>query len=230
MSTLFPSPKPAPEEQVHSSKRVLEPIDRVSEVLFGLIMVLTFTGSLSVAAAGHAEVREMLIGALGCNLAWGIIDALFYLMGTLAEKGRGLASWHSVRAASDPAEGRRIIAAALPPVVASLLDPTHLETVRQRLNDLPEPPERPGLDGHDWRAGLGVLLLVFASTLPVVVPFLLVGNAHRALRLSNAVAVAMLFLCGHSLGRLTRYHPWGMGAGMVVIGGLLVAMTMALGG
>ena len=28
----------------HSSKRVLDPIDRVSEVLFGLIMVLTFTG------------------------------------------------------------------------------------------------------------------------------------------------------------------------------------------
>jgi hypothetical protein len=33
-------------------------------------MVLTFTGSLSVADAGRADVRAMLIGALGCNLAW----------------------------------------------------------------------------------------------------------------------------------------------------------------
>ena len=55
-----------------SSRRVLEPIDRVSEVLFGLIMVLTFTGSLSVAEAGRDDVRTMLIGALGCNLAWRI--------------------------------------------------------------------------------------------------------------------------------------------------------------
>ena len=58
-------------EPGESSKRVLDPIDRVSEVLFGLIMVLTFTGSLSVAEAGRDDVRAMLIGALGCNLAWG---------------------------------------------------------------------------------------------------------------------------------------------------------------
>ena len=59
----------------HQRQQALDPIDRVSEVLFGLIMVLTFTGSLSVAEAGHSEVRTMLVGALGCNLAWGIIDA-----------------------------------------------------------------------------------------------------------------------------------------------------------
>ena len=63
-------------ESIRSSKHVLEPIDRISEVLFGLIMVLTFTGSLSVAEADRGEVRTMLIGALGCNIAWGIIDAV----------------------------------------------------------------------------------------------------------------------------------------------------------
>ena len=70
------------------SKRVLEPSDRIAEVLFGLIMVLTFTGSISVAHADRDEVRTMLIGALGCNLAWGIIDAMLYLMGNLSEKGQ----------------------------------------------------------------------------------------------------------------------------------------------
>src|SRR5204863_1897534 len=65
--------------------RVLDPIDRVSEVLFGLIMVLTFTGALSVAEAGRDDVRAMLVGALGCNVAWGVIDAILYLMGSLAD-------------------------------------------------------------------------------------------------------------------------------------------------
>jgi hypothetical protein len=60
---------------MESSRRVLDPIDRVSEVLFGPIMVLTFTGSLSVAEAGRDDVRTMLIGAPGCSVAWGIIDA-----------------------------------------------------------------------------------------------------------------------------------------------------------
>ena len=58
-------------ESNKSSNRALEPMDRLSEILFGLIMVLTFTGSLSVAEVGREDVRLMLIGALGCNLAWG---------------------------------------------------------------------------------------------------------------------------------------------------------------
>ena len=93
-----------------SSKRVLEPIDRVSEILFGLIMVLTFTGSLSVAEAGRDDVRTMLIGALGCNLAWGIIDGVLYLMGCMAESGRELLTFRAVRKAADPKEAQRLIA------------------------------------------------------------------------------------------------------------------------
>jgi Trk-type K+ transport system membrane component len=50
--------------------RVLDPIERVSEVIFGLLMAMTFIGSLSVATAGREEVRTMMITALGCNLAW----------------------------------------------------------------------------------------------------------------------------------------------------------------
>src|SRR5438477_12695870 len=90
-----------------SSRRVLEPIDRVSEVLFGLIMVLTFTGSLSVAEAGRDDVRTMLIGALGCNLAWGIIDGALYLMVCLADKGRAMVTFRAVRKAADPKEAQR---------------------------------------------------------------------------------------------------------------------------
>ena len=213
-----------------SSKRVLDPMDRVSEVLFGLIMVLTFTGSLSVATAGHAEVREMLVGALGCNLAWGIIDGLLYLMACLAEKGRSLAAWDALRRTPDAQAGQGLIAQALPPVIVSVMEPAQLEEIRARLVRLPEPPDRPRLTAEDWQGFLGVVLIVFASTLPVVIPFVLMRDAYAALRVSNAIAVTMLFLCGYMTGRLTRYHPWGMGVAMVLLGTLLVAMTMALGG
>ena len=69
-------------------RRVLEPTERFSEILFGLIMVLTFTGSLSVATSGREDVKAMIIGAIGCNLAWGIVDAIMYVMNSLAERGR----------------------------------------------------------------------------------------------------------------------------------------------
>jgi hypothetical protein len=210
--------------------RPLDPIDRVSEVLFGLIMVLGFTGSLSVAEAGRADVRAMLVGALGCNIAWGIIDGLLFLMGSLADKGRALKAWHAVRDAAEPEAGRQAISEALPPVVASTLAPPELEAMRQRLVALSQPPLRPSLDGETLRGAVGIFLWVFVSTLPVVIPFLVVTDAQRALRISNAIAVSMLFLCGHAFGRLTRYHPWGMGVAMVLLGCALVGLTMALGG
>ena len=217
-------------EPGESSKRVLDPIDRVSEVLFGLIMVLTFTGSLSVAEAGRDDVRAMLIGALGCNLAWGIIDGILYLMGCLAEKGQGLITFRAVRKATDPKEAQRVIAEALPSVVAGVLTPAELEAMHERLKQLPEPLERARLGRDDWRGAVGVFLLVFVSTFPVVIPFIFMRSAGPALRVSNVVAIVMLFLTGYAFGRLTGRRPWLVGISMVVLGSILVGLTMALGG
>src|SRR5262245_36732272 len=99
-------------------------------------MVLTFTGSLSVAEAGRDDVRAMLIGALGCNIAWGIIDGALYLMGCLAERAHNLATYRAVREASDPRQAYHVIAGALPPVIASVLELDEFERVRQRLMGL----------------------------------------------------------------------------------------------
>ena len=118
------------DDDFESSKRVLDPLERISEILFGLIMVLTFTGSLSVAEAGRAEVRTMLLGALGCNLAWGVIDGVFYLMGCLEEAARKIMAWDAVRQGADPEEAQRTLAGALPPSVASVLKAAELEAMR----------------------------------------------------------------------------------------------------
>jgi len=211
-------------------KRVLDPVERVSEVLFGLIMVLTFTGSLSVAEAGRDDIRAMLIGALGCNLAWGIIDGILYLMGCLAEKGRNLMTFHAVRRASDPQEAQRLLADALPPTIASVLQPAEYDAVRQRLKALPEPPERARLSRDDWQGGVGVFLLVFLSTFPVVIPFIVMSSAQPALRVSNVIAIAMLFVAGYVYGRNAGHSPWLVGISMVLLGAVLSGLTMALGG
>jgi len=219
-----------PDESIKSSKQVLEPHERISEVLFGLIMVLTFTGSLSVAEAGRGEVRTMLIGALGCNIAWGIIDGVLYLMSCLAEKGRDLKTYRAVRKATDPQKAQQLIAHALPSVLASVVQPAELEAMRERLQKLPEPPERARLDGSDWWGALGVFLLVFLSTFPVTIPFIFMQSAMTAMRVSNAVAIAMLFITGVAYGRCVGRSPWVFGISMVVLGSVLVALTMALGG
>ena len=57
------------------------------------------------------------------------------------------------------------------------------------MNDL---PPTPSLTREDWIGALGVFLLVFLSTFPIVIPFLVFREVHFALRMSNLVALVML--------------------------------------
>lgn len=209
---------------------MLSPVDRISEVLFGLIMALTFTGTLSVATADRNEVRSMLIGALGCNIAWGLVDAVMYLMTVLVERGRDLRVLREVRHATDPARARALIADSLPPGIATAIQPIELDAIRSRLAALPEPPARPAFIGDDFRGAVGVFLLVFLATLPVALPFLFTDNAHRALRISNGIALVMLYAGGHRLNRYAGRPGWRGGLVMLAIGAVLVWATILLGG
>ena len=218
------------EALIKPRKRLLEPMERISEVLFGLIMVLTVTCSFSVAKAERKDVHAMLLTALGCNLAWGVIDAVFYLMARFSEQGHGILAVQALRKATDPGEAHSIIADALPPLLASVLTPTEFDAMRERLDQLPKLPKRPQLNKDDWLAALGVFLWVFLSTFPVVIPFLLVTDAKLALRFSNGVAILLLFLAGYAFGRHAGRRPWLTGFAVVALGSSLVGIAIALGG
>src|SRR5262245_31554193 len=219
-----------PEQLLARTRRVLEPHERVAEVLFGLIMVLTFTGSLSVAQAGHDDVRAMLIGAIGCNVAWGIIDAVLYLMGALAEKSRDARILHAVHHSKDDAQAHQLIAAARPASLASVVQPAELESMRRALQRLPDPPARAHLHRSDYVGGVAVFLLVFLSTFPVALPFACTADAAVAKRASNVIALVMLFLTGALYARCIGRPPWLVGIAMFLLGTALAGMTMALGG
>ena len=114
--------------------------------------------------------------------------------------------------------------------MASLLRPSVLEIVREDLLKAPDPPAGPSLTAEDVRGAVAVFLLVFLSTFPVVIPFLLIGEPTRALRASNTVAVVMLCVGGYALGRHSGLRPWLIAVVMAVLGTVLVAITIALGG
>src|SRR5499425_1742107 len=110
--------------------RILDPMDRIAEVLFGVIMALTFTLTFAVATADNLAVRTMLFAALGYNLAWGIIDGGVYLLARLNGQGRAILRWRAARDARDADAARKVVADALPPLLGSLVEPAHLEAMR----------------------------------------------------------------------------------------------------
>jgi VIT1/CCC1 family predicted Fe2+/Mn2+ transporter len=208
---------------------IIDPLDRNSEILFGLFMVLTFTGTLSVASAGRDDVRTMLIGAIGCNIAWGFVDAVMYVLRNLVERGRRATLMRAVHAATRPQQAHRLIADEMSGL-AEGLGPTALEHVRQWLVSQPLPPRRASLTERDLRGAFLIFLMVFASTFPVVLPFIFIGDVTTAKRISAAVAIAMLYLCGHGWGRYAGLPAWRVGLTMVVLGLAVEAIVIALGG
>ncbi len=210
-------------------RAVLDPLDRSSEVLFGLIMALTFTTTFEVAVAGRADVRTMLIGALGCNLAWGIVDGVMFVVTRSVEKSRFHSRIRAVQTVSADAAAR-ILEEELGEDWRILLDPQDLVRLAARAQALP-PTDPPRLTAADLRAGAAVCVLVFLSTFPVALPFLLFRNLFLAARVSDATALAMLFVIGTSLGRHAgRRRPRLVGLTMVALGVVLSAIAIQLGG
>ena len=209
---------------------VLDPMERISETLFGLIMALTFICSLGVATGANVNIQTMLIGALGCNMAWGIVDGGLYLLARINDRGDKMLTLRAIRQAPDSETARRVITNALPPELAAFLPAEQLDLMRQKLQQLPEPSHGPRLTKRDWTGALGLCLLSFLSTFPVVVPFLFLSDARLALRVSYAVAIVMLFCCGYVFGIQSGLRPWAAGFAMVAVGGALVGIAVALGG
>lgn len=210
-------------------ERLLDPIQRISEVLFGLIMAVTIVGSLSIATAERSEVRTVLFAALGCNLAWGLVDAVMHLLNTLTERSRNRALAARVRGI-DAVDGRRVLAESLPEHVAAVTGPDELEGMRRGLLALPA-TNGAALRGKDFLAAAGIFLLVVVSTFPVVVPFMLTDDLAIAMRNSRIVTLGMLFLAGFLLGRYASHpRPAVTGLATMLLGAVLIVAVMALGG
>ena len=210
--------------------RLLDPMDRIAEVLFGLIMVLTFTCTFGVLSADTIAVHAMLLAALGCNLAWGIIDAGMYLVARVHEQGRNTKTLRALRDAPDIASARRILSDAVPPLVASVITSEQLEIIERKFSQMPAPSAGPKLTRDDWLGAAALCVLSFVSAFPIVIPFILIDDARVALRTSNAIAIVMLFLCGYALGHYSGLRPWLTGLSMVALGVALVGVAIALGG
>ena len=208
---------------------VLDTVERVSEMCFGLFMALTFVGAVNAVGEEHQTGVVMFYTALGCNLAWGLVDAVMYLVRTITMRGKQLTLALAVRRAPDEAAARRALHEGLPPMLAGLLGDADLESMRRRL--MAEAlPQRPHLHGHDYLGAFGIFLIVVATTFPVALPFVLIADVETGLLVSRGLTLVMLFGGGLALGRFAGYGTWRTGFAFVGLGVALTAAIIALGG
>lgn len=208
--------------------RVLDPVERASEAIFGVLMAVSIMGALSVTSVGPQDARATLLMALGCNVAWGFTDAMMYLVAAAIGNGRNIRLVRRLRETSDPDESRRIVNDVLPGRFVGSVREDTLEALRKDLVTLPVPNST--LGARDFIGALGVFAIVVLATFPVALPFMFIKDVPVAMRISNVLALAVLYGYGHLLGSYTGGRPWRYGLSMAALGAALVAVIMALGG
>ena len=213
--------------------RTLEPGDTLAELIFGLLMVLTFTlGARLLGPEEPTDGRELLIAAIGCNIAWGIIDGFLYVLGRVFERLRVANVMESLRIAQDEPAAVTALRAELAGDLAELADSTQRErfyasivtTARSR------PAEKVRVLAEDLRGAVGVFLLVVITAVPAALPFLIWDDAYLALRVSNAFLLVCLFVIGFFWGRHIGARPLLAGTLIASIGVILVLIAIPLGG
>jgi hypothetical protein len=214
--------------------RYLDPGEALGEALFGLIMALTFgVGAGLVTAKHELDAHQLIAAAIGCNVAWGVIDATLYVLGSLFYRSQHARFFRALKNARSETEALAAIQEefgledeplAIQPddrarLYASILALSgHSTLARVRL--LP----------RDFLSALVVFVLVSATALPGVIPFLLLKDSYLALRLANLVLILLLFLVGYWWGHYTDARPWHVGATVMILGISMVFVAVALGG
>ena len=87
------------------ARNYLDLANRLEEAIAAVIMVLGFTLIAGFTAASEKEgVRTLLLGALGCNTAWGIIDGALFVWGNLTDRRLQLRFLTNLRSAPNESE------------------------------------------------------------------------------------------------------------------------------
>jgi len=137
-----------------------------------------------------------------CNLAWGLADAVMYLIQTATERTRAANLLARLHRTTNSAAAQALIADALPDRLAAAASSDALESLRKRLLALPEEHARRVLGKDDFIGAVGVFLLVVVATFPVVIPFALVlAHCMSARAKPSVLSRASMFCWKISSGR-----------------------------
>jgi hypothetical protein len=215
--------------------RYLDPASRLGEILFGLIMVLTITLAAGLAVPNdRAGARELLAAAIGCNIAWGIIDAVMYVMNCVTVRTGKIRLVEAVRRAPNTNAALELIQREIEPELQELVHPEEAkafsESVLQHLNNAHINRSRSALTKDDIYGAIACFWLVFFSCLPASLPFLIFSRPHFALRVSNFLLIGLLFLVGQKWAHYAGVNRLLAGSALVAIGLVLVGIAILLGG
>jgi hypothetical protein len=213
--------------------RGLDPASALCEITCGLVMTLTIMLTAGYYVDGSDDpAKSLLIAALGCTLAWGIIDGMLYVMSDFYARARKSEFLRTLRAT--PAAGHAILLRRANDDFAELLSEAQIENVVDAVarSAMRLEPQRPTFTRRNLSEITTTVVCNMVSVAPATLPFLLWPNNswQTNLRISNALVVAMMFGVGFAWGKAAGFRAWRTGAILLAIGVVMVGIAVQLGG
>lgn len=220
--------------------RYVDPLDLWIEMLYGLLIVLTFTMAFRaidrtavMGMAAATQANRLFIAAIGCAVAWGLIDGVVYVLSCIAERAQRRKLIRDVRASPDQRAASNAVAdaldAVLEPIAGAASRNALYQDIQHELRDAT--PQIPVVTKEDFFGAAITVAVAVLATLPVVVALLLFPDPFVSLRVSNLIAIGMLMLVGYGWARQTGTRPpLIIGLVLAAIGVLAVLIAIPLGG
>jgi VIT1/CCC1 family predicted Fe2+/Mn2+ transporter len=215
------------------AERYLSPSERLTEVIFGIIMALTVTSSLRLALGTSASARVTIATTtLGNNLAWGIVDAVIYLLVIIFERHRERQLVQKIKRSKDKATAINSVRRDLKDTLVEVMPKTAREHVYEHIAEVLErsKPEKVKLTRKDLLGALASFALVFSVAIPIVLPYLLLPNKVEIIYSTDIIAIGLLFLVGYLWAQYTNWNKFLTGFIFVLIGVVISVVTVFLGG
>jgi hypothetical protein len=204
-----------------------------SEPMFGVIMVVCFTSLLRA----YPQVADQILGtillsALMCCIAWGLVDGIFYAW----EAHYELDKKKKIQALASSSEGagqaRDLVEDNLGDTLVDLLDDKEKEQIYQIVH-----AKVPGIElgkvslKDDAMTILIAFGLVVGSSIIVMIPFLVVNDVMTALKISNLTGIILLFFMGFWREEEPAVSKKLITGGVTALVALIITLvTIALGG
>ena len=214
--------------------RYVDPGESLAEVLFGLIMALTIiSGAEIFTASSGLDAHQLVLAVVGCNLAWGVIDAVLFVLGSMFYRSQRSRFFRGLRIARNEAEALIAIQEEFgledEPLAVAPEDRIRLYRSILALS-VHAAPARVKLRRRDFVSAFLVFVLVSATALPGVIPLLLLDNSYLAIRVSNAVLILLLLVVGYWWAHYTDARPWRAALVILLLGMTMVSVAVTLGG
>jgi len=179
-----------------------------------------------------AGVRQLLLAAIGVNVAWGIIDGTLYIMNAMIVRCGKIRLVEGVQRASDEKTALALIQNEVEPELQKLLGPKESEALSKSVlkHIAGAHITRTILTRNDVYGAIACFWLVFVACLPATLPFLFFSEPTLALRVSNFLLIATLFWVGEQWARYAGRNRFLIGSAMVMVGLGLVGIAVLLGG